>query len=100
MEMVLVLTIYIEEKEYSQGVVDHLGLKFATGDDIKWVVTGPVSSVITLTPSLTATLDNYVSWTIKDSDNDITLFEEIFKYKNGKVEKNIHKFYVFNFLRI
>lgn len=26
------LTIYIEEKEYSEGVVDHLGLKFENGD--------------------------------------------------------------------
>lgn len=36
---------------------------------------------------------DYIS-EFKDSDNDITLFEEIFKYKNGKVEKNIHKFYM------
>ena len=43
-------------------------LKFATGGDIDWGVSGPVSSVITLTPSLTATLDNYVSWTAKDHD--------------------------------
>ena len=43
-------------------------LKFATGGDIDWVVTGPVSSVITLTPSLTSTFDNYVSWTAKDHD--------------------------------
>jgi hypothetical protein len=43
-------------------------LKFATGNDIKWVVTGPVSSVITLTPSLTSTFDNYVSWIAKDHD--------------------------------
>ena len=26
------LTIYIEEKEYSEGVVDHLGLKFENGE--------------------------------------------------------------------
>ena len=43
-------------------------LRFVENDGIEWSISGPTNNVISVTPSLSSSFDNYSSWTIKDHD--------------------------------